>query len=169
MTKQSTKCKDCNRYAMKNSDYCWYCDPEIDESEKKAARSSGGKNGRIIPHGLNPADFLPIETVADQKRLLNAMVASGMMNIVDIERMLRTTLPLIKEFSNIFELELVESLSHRINLLESKVIEGRQIDNHNGDIKLLEEVNENETEDQRINAENIEAGEFAESSRHAGI
>lgn len=56
------KCKNCARYARKNSEYCWDCDPTIPAEEKLEAKRRGGLRTRKIPlpEWFDVSNYLPL-------------------------------------------------------------------------------------------------------------
>lgn len=126
------KCSGCNRDAMKDSEYCFFCNPDISDAEKHKARAKGGYATRILPHGLNSADILPIETAQDLKNFLNVLLAKSVDEIEDVRGMIKTALPIVEKISDVLRIELLEQLSIRVRTIEAKQ-SGRLIDVNSND------------------------------------
>lgn len=51
MSEQKARCKteDCNRWSLKNDEYCFFCSDKISPERKQSARSKGGSNSKRFP------------------------------------------------------------------------------------------------------------------------
>lgn len=113
------RCKKCGRAPMRGSDFCWYHDPATTEEEKFKARSKGGRNSRTIPHDIDPESVLPIETPADLKFFYNVLLSVSLRE-PDTTRMITNAMKIAPQLGDALQLELIESLSSRIEILEAK-------------------------------------------------
>ena len=91
----------------------------------------------------NWASSLNYEDLLLLKNVLNELTAVSISEIKDVRVMTKTVLPILKEFSSVFQLEIIEQLSARIEIIEAK-----------NDNKLLEGGNGNVSDNPRISEKN---------------
>jgi hypothetical protein len=114
-------CTDCGKVAKHgDTKYCWFCDPAIPAHEKQKARAKGGRQNRKIEHSINSQDVLPIETAGDLKAYLNLLLGESIDGIDDIQTLSKITLPIVDKFGEIFQIELVEQMTQRLQIIEAR-------------------------------------------------
>ncbi|MBU4210694.1 hypothetical protein KKC08_05100 [Patescibacteria group bacterium] len=66
--KKNIKGKRCQANAMKDSDYCYFHNPDITANEKRSVQVKGGQNRRVVVS--SPLPQIKIEKVEDVTKLL---------------------------------------------------------------------------------------------------
>ncbi len=110
----------CGMKIAEGKTYCFNCDPSIDAATKRKAKQKGGFHSRIIPHNLKSSTVLPINTPQDKKNFLNVLLGLAIDKNADVNVMIKTVAPIIDKFDAIFELELLESMQQKLQIIEAK-------------------------------------------------
>lgn len=114
-----TKCLKCDFTAMADSPYCYYHNPDVPDSEKKAAKAKGGRHSRTIPHALKAEDFTPIRSTDDLISFYNALLVEAIRE-PDAGRMIRNAMAIAPKLGDTLQLQILETISRRLELIEAK-------------------------------------------------
>ena len=73
----------CNTFTMKNSEYCYFHNPDISKEEKRNAVAKGGKSNKLL---LVNSRFpeVKLKSAKDVSKLLSMMISKVMNNELDL-------------------------------------------------------------------------------------